>query len=671
MVGEFRNPRIEGTFAGERLKVWDVVWGSATGKAVIQNAYVDTSNVVIRSGDATLRADGRFSAGFPRRDGGEELNAVVRLEQWPLTDLRHAFKIDDYDVNGVLSGEFHVYGNYLTPYGFGSMTIAGGEAYGQTFESVTSSIHFEGIGVRLDTIQIAKGDGRGTGAAWVAWDGTYSFELEARGLPLESVDLAPDQVRPPVTGLVDFRAGGSGAFASPRYEVHTTLRDLFVADEGIGQVIGDITVTGRSLTLRLEAASPRLAVSGAGRVTLSEGYDADVTFNVASTSLDPYLRLIRPEISPYTTAVASGTVHVTGGLADLNRVKMDATVDRLDMGLFDYPLTNASPIRLSLSDRTVQISQMRLIGQDTALDVSGTASLEDQRIDLKLDGAANLGILQALVPNVRSPRPRLAFEHLRGSPRQPDLEWHDDHRGRAPPPLRRPARARERERHDRLRFARDPARHARGAARRGAGDDSAARSAWRAPDSAGWTSRWTVRTCGCGSPKACGRSWMPRWRYKARPMRASLAGQATVRDAVYSEPLTTSGSLFGLQSEGGASASDTPSVTTIPLSYDVRITAPSTLAGGEFHRCASWPARTSGCRAPSTGRRSSAAPTSSAARSASRGAATSSRAARSTSTIPRVSSRSSISTPKRACACLARPTSSAFASAAGRGSLTP
>jgi translocation and assembly module TamB len=58
---------------------------------------------------------------------------------------------------------------------------------------------------------------------------------------------------------------------------------------------------------------------------------------------------------------------------------------------------------------------------------------------------------------------------------------------------------------------------------------------------------------------------------------ASLAGQVTVRDAVYSQPLTTNGTLFGLQGESGGAVPDTPSVTTIPLSYDIRITAPSTL----------------------------------------------------------------------------------------------
>ena len=66
--------------------------------------------MVIALGRPAIRADGRFSLGFPRRDGGEEINARIRVDRRPVADLRHAFGIDDYDVDGVLSGEFHVYG---------------------------------------------------------------------------------------------------------------------------------------------------------------------------------------------------------------------------------------------------------------------------------------------------------------------------------------------------------------------------------------------------------------------------------------------------------------------------------------------------------------------------------------------------------------------------------
>jgi hypothetical protein len=200
----------------------------------------------------------------------------------------------------------------------------------------------------------------------------------------------------------------------PRYDVRGTIRDLFVKDEGVGQVSGDINISGDLLTMKLEAASPRLAVSGNGRLTLNDQMDVDMTFQVSETSLDPYVRAYDPRLSPYTTAVASGTVRVVGELADIDYLVVDANVDRLDARLFDYELGNAPcppdqagcvgrlPIRIALDRHSLRITQMRLAGEGTELDVNGTVFLHDERIDMRIKGDANLAVAQAFDANIRS-----------------------------------------------------------------------------------------------------------------------------------------------------------------------------------------------------------------------------------------------------------------------------
>ena len=402
MLNSFSKPRIEGTFAGEHMRAFDLEWGSANGTTTIENSYADVKELVITSGDSSIDADGRFSLGFPRSDAGEEINARVRIMRRPVVDLRHAFALDDYPVEGVLSGEFHVYGQYTRPLGFGTMEIVDGNAYHETFETATAGLRLEGEGVRLDNIVVVKGGGRGTGAAYVSWDGTYQFNFDAQRIPVESLAVVQSPDTPPLSGLLDFRAGGSGSFDSPRYEVHATVRDFFVADEGIGTVTGDINLANDVMALKLEAASPRLAVSGTGTIALSEQMDADLTFTVSDTSLDPYLRAFDPALSPYTTAIASGNLRVVGELADIDHLVVDTTVDKLDMRLFDYRLRNALPIRMALDRHSIRVTDMRLIGEQTQLDVSGIIDLHNERIAMRANGAANLGILQGFVPNIRS-----------------------------------------------------------------------------------------------------------------------------------------------------------------------------------------------------------------------------------------------------------------------------
>ena len=448
MLNEFRRPRFEGVFTGEQMRAFDVVWGSARGQAVIENNYADVTDVVIQSGASTIETRGRFSLGFPRRDGGEEINAVVRIVNRPVLDLRQAFGIEDYDVEGLLSGEFRVYGNYTTPLGTGTLAIADGVAYGETFQSARANLRFEGGGVRLDAIQLAKSTGTGTGSAYVGWNGSYSFAMDATGIPLEDVDAAK-RSKLPVSGLLDFNAGGSGTFDQPKYRVSPTLRDVFLADEGIGRAFGTIDFEGQQMLLRLEAASPRLSVSGVGQVALTPELDADLTFSVTDTSLDPYLRAFEPRLSPYTTARASGTIRVVGQLTNIDDLVVDATVDRFDAQLFDYALRNAPagttappcvvreagngsgqatgggdrrPIRLRLDRHEVRIVDMRLVGDGTQLDVCGTVGLHEERIAVTATGDANLAVLQGFVPNVRSSGRATLKAGINGALRDPVVE---------------------------------------------------------------------------------------------------------------------------------------------------------------------------------------------------------------------------------------------------------
>ena len=124
--------------------------------AHVQNSYVDVTDGLMRLGDSEIHADGRFSLGYPRDDGGEEIDARFRAVRRDLDSLRHAFNIDDYSVSGRLSGEFHLTGQYERPLGFGAMTIENGAAWREPFETATASLRFDGTGVRLDGVTIAR-----------------------------------------------------------------------------------------------------------------------------------------------------------------------------------------------------------------------------------------------------------------------------------------------------------------------------------------------------------------------------------------------------------------------------------------------------------------------------------------------------------------------------------
>ena len=92
-------------------------------------------------------------------------------------------------------------------------------AYGEPFETATASLRFEGTGVRLDGIEIAKSTGAITGAACVGWDGTYSFNADGRAHPGRVADSVARFRARRCPGLLQFTATGTGTFDEPRYDV--------------------------------------------------------------------------------------------------------------------------------------------------------------------------------------------------------------------------------------------------------------------------------------------------------------------------------------------------------------------------------------------------------------------------------------------------------------------
>jgi hypothetical protein len=426
MTGAFRHPRVEGDFTGEGLRAFDTVWGAGTGRIVVENSYVDVTNGLVRLGDSEIHADGRFSLGYPRDDGGQEMDARFRAVRRDLDGLRHAFKIDDYPVSGLLSGDFHLAGQYERPVGFGAMTIDQGVAYGEPFSKATAAVRFDGSGARLDNLTIAKGSGTISGAAFVGWDSTYSFTANGDRIPADQIAFLqyPNAV---FTGVAAFTANGRGTFDAPRNDFTFNVDDVYVNDQSVGHVTGTLAMRTRTLGGTIDivhgtgVAEGRLTVHGTGQIALTPQAEGQITLRFDDSSLDPYVRLYEPRLSPYISAVVSGSIRIGGELANFDRLVVDMTVDSLEMQLFDQRITNAGPLRLSLDNREIKFDQVQLAGDNTQLRVGGGVNLKTERIAVEASGDANLGLLQGIASNLRGSGRAALRAAINGELRRPQF----------------------------------------------------------------------------------------------------------------------------------------------------------------------------------------------------------------------------------------------------------
>ena len=172
------------------------------------------------------------------------------------------------------------------------MTIDDGVAYGEPFQQATSSLRFDGTGVRLDNLNLAKGAGAITGAAFVGWDSTYSFNADGRRIPVERLAFVAFP-RAPLSGLAEFTASGSGTFESPRNDFRFRVDDLFVGEEGVGVVTGTLALRGSELSGddRRGVAAPGAHRHRPHRADAAGGRGADVPLpRQLARSLRPAVR---------------------------------------------------------------------------------------------------------------------------------------------------------------------------------------------------------------------------------------------------------------------------------------------------------------------------------------------------------------------------------------------
>ena len=135
LTGAFRRPRIEGHFRGRAMRAFDVTWGDAEGDVVIENCYANVSDATHHPRRLATRRRRAVLARLPasrsaarrstRASGSTGGRSPICSTPSTSRTIRST---------GTLSGDFHLYGPYTRPFGFGRMTIDDGTAYGEPFD---------------------------------------------------------------------------------------------------------------------------------------------------------------------------------------------------------------------------------------------------------------------------------------------------------------------------------------------------------------------------------------------------------------------------------------------------------------------------------------------------------------------------------------------------------
>lgn len=415
--GTLMEPVFEGRATATDAGFRGVVWGEVEWVGVTDPISVTSRSLVARRGGATLWLDGRTEIGWLGES--DALDARLRLERWPVEDLITALDFD-LDVEGDVSGDVRLLGRRSHPQGPLVLELPRGRYYGVPFRDLRVEGEMRGVEVTgSGRARVGGGDLRFGGA--LGDDGLLDGRVSADGVEVSELLPTPEDV-PSLGGRISGEAVVQGPPRRPRLEASLRAPRLFLGDEALGETLASLVATGDGrLTVDATCRSPRVDLRLEGDVGAEPPYEASLRVTALETSLDPYLRLVRPAMPSSLGVVASGEVRVAGPLLQPGALRVEADAAELLVSFPDYPVRNDGPLDVAVRDGHLQVRQLRLAGEGTDLAVEGDlALLEDGPVRLRAEGRADLRALSGITRRLRGrgdARLRLDVSGTRDAPR--------------------------------------------------------------------------------------------------------------------------------------------------------------------------------------------------------------------------------------------------------------
>lgn len=400
ILGPLTGPTFSGDVQVQNARYDTLYWDQITGQLEYSPDALKLAHAVARLGDSSIRFD--LTLDF---DGawsfipGSHWSLEAHADRTEMDGLQQLFETQ-YPVHGLLTGDFHGGGTRSSPQLAGTFTADELSAYGFRFDKMDARISYEKEEVRLDHAVIRKGAGRVTGAVtYRIPEHSVQFGLQGTALPLESIQHL-QSASLPIAGLMDFNLRGEGPLTSPSGSGAVNIKGLHAGNETQGDFGVAVRSDGRQANLTF-SSTPQGRLSGELVIGFSAGLPVSGTLNTANLDLDSLIssRLHLTGLTGHSSV--DGQFALSGMLADLHSLAVNATLPRLSLDYEYVKLENNGAIKLSYSHDEVRVEQANLRGPNSDFRVEGRAHFAgDREMDLKMDGNVNLRLASSFLPQL-------------------------------------------------------------------------------------------------------------------------------------------------------------------------------------------------------------------------------------------------------------------------------
>ncbi len=431
-------------FGGE-LQVSDFTirshpWESFRSDVDLTGSRLELRNARIEGAEGAASIS--LAADLGRTDGDatvsiSSVDGEIALQNVQLSSLLASAGYDQ-PLAGSLTGDVRFSGPLSQPRGSARLELTDGMAWEQRLDRVEMEVHLAAEEFVLDSFQAQRREARLEGRGSVDRSGAeFRFEAAGDGWDLKDLERFAESERPP-TGHLSFEVEGRGRLPTGKDlldEVSVAgsfkLEEIKIGERNVGSLSGQLSTQGRRVDLGW--AGDLLSGKVTGHAEFRPDEDGPFSGECTVTGLNLVQLAGLADLNlQQTTGEADSRFQFSGLTTDASGFAVEGEVTRLELNYSQIPgaergyeLWNPFPLRWSLAGETLDIDNMRLLGDGTDIVVDGTVGLRDgfgerdDSLGLTVGGTFNLAVLESFRPGLEAGGESELDVYIEGSAAEP------------------------------------------------------------------------------------------------------------------------------------------------------------------------------------------------------------------------------------------------------------
>jgi translocation and assembly module TamB len=410
--------RVDGNLSAQGLDVRGVSLGDLTAKATTTAQRV-SYNITSDFAGSTIRADGSttLTRDYPT-------NADLRVTALPVERVLAAAARSDIPAKGLLSGTAHFQGTVHAPEGNADVDLRNANLYGERIDQAHLQANYLARSIDVPRLEIVSGPSRIDATARFDHpaddfrNGRASFTLAGNRLDLAR-SAAVRKFRAGLAGRMDINADGAATIRDANPGALLTALNASISATGLavdGKAFGDLklaakTESGQRLIFALDSDLAGSTIRGNGSAVLDPEYPVDAQLSVHNALWTRFADLLGQKNAgpPLFEASTDGDITIKGPLMDSKQLNGSLTLAKLNFTTIPrsraekpVAIANQGPIRVALDRGIVHIENAHVIGQNSDVEVTGSASLTGANLNLNVHANGDLSVAQSFDRDVYS-----------------------------------------------------------------------------------------------------------------------------------------------------------------------------------------------------------------------------------------------------------------------------